>query len=130
MIRLRIFRKRNDGCLPHPTVPELEDDRMVDAAAMPRIPAILSPHERNRFYALVVAPDGKTLITTGPDQRICSWEIPSGRKLAEIKSLAAPAPRQAVSRDGRMLPGSPEYGGQIELWNLSHNPPTQLIAWK
>jgi WD40 repeat protein len=81
-------------------------------------------------HALVFGPDGKTLITEGPDKRICCWDIPSGRKLAEMKGFAAVGPHLAISRDGRMFADSEEYGGHIELWSLTNNPPRQLSAWK
>src|SRR5262249_12867363 len=59
-----------------------------------------------------------------------SWEIPSGRKLAELEGFEAPAPRLAVSRDGRLLAGAPVFSGQFKLWSLSNSPPTQLSAWE
>jgi predicted Ser/Thr protein kinase len=91
-------------------------------------PAHVSPTQlatAHGHHTLIFAADGKTLITAGPDQRICCWEVPSGRPLAEMESLATPAARLAVSRDGRMFAAGSVFGGKIELWDLSTDPPTR-----
>jgi WD40 repeat protein/tRNA A-37 threonylcarbamoyl transferase component Bud32 len=80
-------------------------------------------------HALFFVHDGKTLVTVGPDKRMCSWEIPNGRKLAEMNVSAVPYKHAlGLSRDGRMFAAG-KADGKFELYSLSSNPPTQLSAW-
>jgi WD40 repeat protein len=80
-------------------------------------------------HDLIFVRDSSVLITTGPDKSLCVWEVPSGKKRAEL-SLADAANRLAISPDGRLLAAGSQEGGQLSLFDLSHNSPSLLNSWK
>jgi WD40 repeat protein len=77
----------------------------------------------------VFAPDGKKLITAGPDRKLAVWEVPSGKMLSKLGPLTKQVTRLTLSRDGQTLAGSDLLSEQLSLWSLSGNAPSARHDW-
>ena len=93
--------------------------------------------EEGKIDALAFAPDGTTLATGDGDRRaVTLWDIPTGKRRAELPGHCGPIWSVAYSPDGRALAaacgvvpasveldGSRRPAGDVRLWNLSEAEP-------
>jgi WD40 repeat protein len=100
----------------------------------PTMPAPLAARLDDAFRSLVFTPDGTSLITTGPNNGVVCWEIPTGRNRWETPRLAHRSEILAISRDGRRLAVGNRYrsqsGEQLSLLDLTGDSPSLLLNWK
>lgn len=74
--------------------------------------------DRYPVFALVVSPDGRTLVEGNGNGSIKSWKLPSGRYLTSFGGHADAVTTLAIGRDGKTL-ASGSRDKTIKLWDLS-----------
>ena len=85
-------------------------------------------HKRN-IYALAVAPDGKTVYTTGADGTIKAWSVPEGKLQMTWKADKRRVEALALSADGSRLL-SAGYDSTLRLWQLPEGKQVQTAKIK
>ncbi len=64
------------------------------------------------------APDGKVLAAASDDDRVCLWEVPTGRELRSLENVTAGIdPGVAFSADGKIL--ATGFGDELRRWDTS-----------
>lgn len=66
--------------------------------------------------ALVIAPDGRTLISGGDDKTIKIWQLGTMQFLRELPKGQKPVTKLALSSDGQTLLSGSE-GGAVKIWH-------------
>ena len=85
--------------------------------------------DRYPVFALVVSPDGKTLVEGSGNGSIKSWKLPSGRYLTSFSGHADAVTTLAISSDGKTL-ASGSRDKTIKLWDLSTGNVIQTLSGK
>lgn len=99
--------------------------RRKEAARWPAHSQVLRKAPDSWGHALVFTPESSMLITSGMDQRICFWNVPSLTERSPPITLPFPLPRLALSPDGSLLAGQ-GFGQHVWLWRLSDQGVQQL----
>jgi RNA polymerase sigma factor (sigma-70 family) len=63
------------------------------------------------FHAVTFTPDGKRLITSGPDHFVRIWDVKTGKELRRFALESGPSASLTLSKDGRKLAAVVAAGG-------------------
>jgi WD40 repeat protein len=77
----------------------------------------IAAHSLGKLYGVTVAfnPDGKILVSGGPDNLIKIWHVKTGKQLATLSGHSKAVTSVAFSPDGKIL-ASGSGDGTIKLW--------------
>lgn len=98
--------------------------RLFDAATRQEL-ATLDGHT-GMTYCVRFAPDGKVLATTGNDNTIRLWDVPSGKLKDILRGHAVPAGGMAFLPDGTLATAS--WDGTVRFWDLGRG--AERKVWK
>jgi WD40 repeat protein len=108
----------NDGSLRFWSMEEGEEDAEFRA-------------QRTNVQTMAVTPDGKTLVTSGPDAIINLWDLVRGKEYREFRTSFLEHSSQvlsvAISPDSRVLVSGALDG--IRVWSLSPRRPIYRLSW-
>jgi WD40 repeat protein len=115
-----------------------------------RVEKSLTGH-KNKIYAVVFSPDGKTIVSGGQDGLVKIWDLATGREVKNLVVVPDPGDKFGVtnvvySPDGRVLAASTQDGNvvlydtaswqaiktlpahQAVIWGLAFSPDGRLLA--
>ena len=83
-----------------------------------RIQRILLQGSRLALNSAAFSPDGRRIVSVGPDNLLRIWDVATGRELLALKGYTGSVLSVAFSPDGRLIAAG-DYDGKLKLWDAT-----------
>jgi WD40 repeat protein len=93
-----------------------------------RARASLAGHAAAAVRSLVVARDGRSLVSAADDGTVIAWEVPTGTLRARLADAGPAVAGACAAADGRTLVAASEDGA-LRTWSLPARSPRAPLAW-
>jgi WD40 repeat protein len=88
-------------------------DRLLLRALEQDYPRVIFKHDQP-VWAVDISPDGKSVVTGGPDRIVHVWDAASGKEIRQLVGHTSPISAAKFSADGKFIVTSAE---NIRVWN-------------
>ena len=80
--------------------------------------AVSKAHKGFAARAVAFLPDGRRVLSGGADNRLCLWNIDTGREIRRFDGPRAPVDGLAIAPDGRHALSSGAADHHLRLWDI------------